>query len=73
MTLTHINGINVTLPIETDECPKDITEWMQKSSILCSQFNDKFYHCLPTVYLNGSFEHCLRVTRIQPGILKTNT
>lgn len=59
--------ISVALPNETNECPKNKTEWMQRSSILCRQFSDQFYHCLPTISLNQSVEDCLRVVRIQPG------
>lgn len=62
------NVINsVVLPLrESEECPTNETSWMQRStSFVCN--NTQEYHCLPTLFLNGSVEGCLNVTEIKPG------
>lgn len=67
ITYIPVSGISASLPTEINPCPKNKTEWIQRSSIHCSQQNDVFYHCLPTIFLNRSIEVCLRPTTIQQG------
>lgn len=63
-----LNVINSTVPVlrDTLECPTDETSWMQSSEAFDCP-NHQEYHCLPTLFLNGSVEGCLNVTEIQPG------
>lgn len=59
--------ISTVLPLrETEECPTNKISWMQKSADYKCH-NPQEYHCLPTLFLNGSVEGCFNVTRIKPG------
>lgn len=62
------NVINSTvLPLrETEECPTNETSWMKSSADYNCSYPQE-YHCLPTLFLNGSVQGCLNVTEILPG------
>ncbi|XP_052695515.1 uncharacterized protein LOC128173877 [Crassostrea angulata] len=51
---------------ETEECPTNETSWMKSSAVYECPYPQE-YHCLPTLFLNGSVQGCLNVTEINPG------
>lgn len=53
---------------EIVKCQTDETSWIDRSREFCNKPKDLSYHCLPTLFLNESVEHCLTVQTIQAGI-----
>lgn len=57
--------VNSTMSTVSVECPINETSWMQRSaSFGCT--NPQEYHCLPSLFLNGSVEGCVTVNLILP-------
>lgn len=61
------NSVIPPLLKELKECPMSEASWTRRSRELCNNTKDKFYHCLPTNYLNASVEGCFELQTIQPG------